>query len=153
MIPGPNVYQKVELQKLYHAVMKRRYLPIEAMPVWARLNGIKFDGVSIERFCSHGGTDKGAAVVTKCEKFNGDPANDHYSSPEVLISVPPDMVLSPSLVESYSKSDRSLKELLEAIGDYGKVCFMIFIFLFHLHAIIFQHVTTYSSFLETSFDI
>lgn len=104
--------------------MKRRYLPIEAMPVWARLNGIRFDGVAIERFCSHGGTDKGAAVVTKCEKFNGDPVNDHYFSPETLISVPPDKVLSPSLVESYSKSDRSLKELLEAIGDYGKVCFI-----------------------------
>lgn len=118
--------------------MKRQYLPIEAMPAWARFNGIKFDGVAIERFSSTNedsdGTDKGAAVVTKGEKFNGDPANDNNSSPEVLISVPPDMVLSPSLVESYSKSDRSLKEVLEAVGDYGKVCFV-----FHT---LFWHVTT-----------
>jgi hypothetical protein len=119
--------------------MKRQYLPIEAMPAWARLNGIKFDGVAIERFCSNNdsdGTDKGAAVVTKGEKFNRDPANDNNSSPEVLISVPPDMVLSPSLIESYSKSDRSLKEVLEAVGDYGKVCIL---FIFHTTS---WHVTT-----------
>ncbi|KAL1969478.1 hypothetical protein VTN77DRAFT_8916 [Rasamsonia byssochlamydoides] len=99
--------------------MKRQYLPIEALTSWARLNGITFHGVAFEHFRSTDGTDKGSAVIAKEGKYNGDPESEE-SRPEILIRVPPDMVLSLSLVDSYAKSDRYLREVLEAVGDYGR---------------------------------
>lgn len=101
--------------------MKRQYLPIEALPAWARLNGITCHGVAFERFRSaDDGADKGSAVIAKEAKYNGDPASEE-SRPEILIRVPPDMVLSLALVDSYAKSDRYLREVLEAVGEYGRV--------------------------------
>ncbi|KAL1885435.1 hypothetical protein Plec18167_000929 [Paecilomyces lecythidis] len=99
--------------------MKREYLPIEALPAWARLNGISFNGIAFERFRSEDGTDKGSGVVATEEKYNGDPESEE-SKPEFLITVPSDMVLSLGLVQNYAKSDRYLREVLEAVGDYGK---------------------------------
>jgi hypothetical protein len=100
--------------------MKREYLPIEALPAWAKLNGISFNGVAFERFRSEDGTDKGSGVVATEEKYNGDPESEE-STAEMLITVPLDMVLSLGLVQNYAKSDRYLREVLEAVGDYGKV--------------------------------
>ncbi|KAJ9351864.1 hypothetical protein C8Q69DRAFT_267476 [Paecilomyces variotii] len=99
--------------------MKREYLPIEALPAWSKLNGISFNGVAFERFQAEDGTDKGSGVVATEEKYNGDPESEE-SKPEFLITVPPDMVLSLDLVQNYAKSDRYLREVLEAVGDYGK---------------------------------
>lgn len=101
--------------------MKRQCLPIEALPAWARFNGITFNGVAFQRFRSEDGTDKGSGVVATETKFGGDPENED-TGPEILITVPRDMVLSLGLVESYAKSDRYLKEVLEAVGDHGRVC-------------------------------
>ncbi|KKA20475.1 SET domain protein, partial [Rasamsonia emersonii CBS 393.64] len=99
--------------------LQRQYLPIEALPAWARLNGIICHGVAFECFQSSDGTDKGSAVIAKEEKYNGDPASED-SRPEILIRVPPDMVLSLELVDSYAKSDRYLREVLDAVGEYGR---------------------------------
>ena len=41
--------------------------------------------------------------------------------PKILLTVPKDLVLSQSLVEEHAKSDRHLREILEAVGDFGKV--------------------------------
>jgi hypothetical protein len=103
--------------------MKRQYLPIEALPAWTRLNDITLHGVAVEHFRSTDGTDKGSAVIAKEEKYNGDPASEE-SRPEILIKVPPDMVLSLPLVDNYAKSDRYLRQVLEAVGDYGRVRFL-----------------------------
>ncbi|KAL2004113.1 hypothetical protein VTN02DRAFT_6577 [Thermoascus thermophilus] len=99
--------------------MKRQFLPIEALPAWAKLNGITFNGVAFQRFRSEDGTDKGSGVVATESKFGGDPENED-TKPEYLITVPRDMVLSLGLVENYAKSDRYLKEVLDAVGDYGR---------------------------------
>lgn len=111
--------------------MKRQYLPIEALPAWARLNGITFHGVAFEKLVASSSNsdpdaaeDKGSAVVATEEKYNGDPGDDddETSRAEILVKVPPDMVLSLRFVEDCAKVDRYLRDVLEAVGDYGRVC-------------------------------
>jgi len=110
--------------------MKRQYLPIEVLPAWARLNGITFHGVAFEKLVASSSTsdpdaaeDKGSAVVATEEKYNGDPGDDddENSRAEILIRVPPDMVLSLGFVENCAKVDPYLRDVLEAVGEYGRV--------------------------------
>lgn len=98
--------------------MRQQDLPIDTLPAWARLNGVSLSGVVFRRLQADDGTDKGCAVVATEARGDGD---DH-SHPEVLISVPSDMVLSLESVSNYAKSDRYLREVLEAVGDFGRVC-------------------------------
>jgi hypothetical protein len=102
--------------------MKRQCLSIESLPAWARLNGIEFPGVAFDRFPhSEGGTlNKGTSVIVKEEKSSAGLTGDQ-SFPLMLIRVPPDLILSLQSVKSYAKSDRYLREVLEAVGDFGRV--------------------------------
>ncbi|KAK2764440.1 hypothetical protein FQN54_009134 [Arachnomyces sp. PD_36] len=106
--------------------MKRQYLPIETLPVWAKLNNVIFNGVEVKHQYSDDGSDKGSGVVVTSEKLildgegTGDAECDDARQPGVLISVPPDLVLSLDLVETCAKSDRYLREVLEAVGEYGR---------------------------------
>lgn len=93
--------------------MRRQTLPIPALPGWARLNGIEFDGVAIERLTDHG-IDKGSAVVAKGELTG-------KGGEEQLMSVPKDMILSLEAAWNYAKSDKHLREVLEAMGDFARV--------------------------------
>lgn len=100
--------------------MRRQYLPIGMLPAWARFNGVSLSGVAIRRLEADDGADKGCAVVATEEKGTGD--SDSQSHPETLIGIPSDLVLSLESVGNYAKADRYLQELLEAIGDFGRVC-------------------------------
>jgi hypothetical protein len=101
--------------------MKREYLPIETLPVWARLNGITFNDVQIRHLQTEGGVDKGSAVVATGKKPVKTSVDEGEIVPEILITVPRDLVLSLELVETYAKSDHHLKEVLDALGDYARV--------------------------------
>ena len=94
--------------------MKREFLPVEALPPWARLNGLSVSDVAFRRLQAEDGTDKGSAIVATEAKGNGDMPSD------VLLRIPSDLVLSLEAVDA--KSDRYLREVLEAVGDFGKVC-------------------------------
>jgi len=96
--------------------MKREFLPVEALPPWARLNGLSVSDVAFRRLQAEDGTDKGSAIVATEAKGNGDMPSD------VLLRIPSDLVLSLEAVDAYAKSDRYLREVLEAVGDFGKVC-------------------------------
>lgn len=100
--------------------MRRESIPIEAIPAWARLNGVSLSGVAFRRLQSEDGTDKGNAVVATEQRCNGDPVGED-SHPEILIGVPSDLVLSLESVGTYAKSDRYLRGVLEAVGDFGRV--------------------------------
>jgi hypothetical protein len=98
--------------------MKREYLPIEALPAWQRLNGIVTTGVEFRKLGSNEhGTDKGSAIVATEAKTSSE--ND--AKPEILIQIPGDVVLSLETVHNYAKSDRYLRDVLEATGDFGRV--------------------------------
>lgn len=94
-------------------MMRRQTLPITALPVWAQLNGIDFHGVGIERLVDHG-IDKGSAVVARREL-------SRKEENERLMLVPKDLILSLEAVGNYAKSDKHLREVLEAVGDSARV--------------------------------
>lgn len=98
--------------------MKRGYLPLGSLPAWIKLNGIESNGVTFQQLgSSESGADKGNALVAIENKFS----SESDVSPEILLRVPSDLVLSLETVHDYSKSDHHLREVLEAVGDFGRV--------------------------------
>lgn len=100
--------------------MKHEYYPIETLPSWIKLNGVSVNGIAFRKLQADDGTDKGSAIVGTEVKPTGN-AEGSEVEPEVLLRVPTDLVLSFDFVEEYSKSDRQLREVLEAVGDFGRV--------------------------------
>ena len=99
--------------------MKHDYLPVETLFPWTKLNGIVVNGIAFRKLRADDGTDKGSAIVATEERSGGEPGSDE-AQPE-LLQVPSDLVLSQGFVENYAKSDRQLREVLEAVGDFGRV--------------------------------
>lgn len=95
-------------------MLNRLFLPIEALPAWARLNGIKFNDIEFQKL------KFGSGIVAKADKEYSS-AQEAEGEPEILMTVPPDMVLSLDLVHEFAKSDPYLKAVLEASGDFGWV--------------------------------
>lgn len=92
--------------------MKREHLSIESLPAWARLNGISVSRIAFKRL-QIDGTDKGSAIIAEGRQ-------DSHSK-DVLLQIPSDLILSLEAVDTYAKSDRYLREVLEAVGGFGKV--------------------------------
>ncbi|KOC12703.1 hypothetical protein AFCA_007237 [Aspergillus flavus] len=99
--------------------MKREYLPIETLSAWTRLNGISVDGVTFRKVRTEDGIDKGCAIVATGEKSNESSETGEVDA-ETLLRVPSDLILSLRLVETHAKSDRYLREVLDAVGDFGR---------------------------------
>lgn len=89
-------------------MMHLQKLPVSAIPAWAKVNGISFNGVTISPLTN----DRGLGVV-------GDGGNSDRTGP--LMLVPADLILSVQNVFTYAKSDQHLREVLEAAGDYSRV--------------------------------
>ena len=81
--------------------------PKNSLLPWARLNGCQFNGVTVDTV-----EGKGLAVI-------GEKYLDDQSAP--LMTVSRDMILSKDTIELYAKSDRYLREVLEALGSFGQV--------------------------------
>lgn len=98
--------------------MKREYFPLESLPAWLKLNGIIAKGISFGKLDSgEKDTGKGNGIVATRDQASA----DSDASPTVLLQVPPDLVLSLYAVHDYAKSDQNLREVLEAVGGFGKV--------------------------------
>ncbi|KAI9771944.1 MAG: hypothetical protein M1835_006337 [Candelina submexicana] len=92
--------------------MKRHILPLDCLPAWAEFNHIVFNGVEI-RTSSQG---RGLAVVATRE-FKADGV---MNGMDPFITVPKDLILSLEAVEGYAKSDKWLREVLEARGEWAR---------------------------------
>jgi hypothetical protein len=95
--------------------MRRHCLPIEHLRAWATLNDVKFNDTCIERITNPDGQHKGAGLFA---------ARDFETSLDFetfLLSVPHELVLSVDLVHDYAKSDGHLRDVLEAVGEFGRV--------------------------------
>lgn len=91
-------------------MLTRSFLLVEeALPAWASLSGIQLHGVKFAKL------ENGTGVAATEDQENSE------SQARILLTVPPDMVLSLETVHGYAKSDRYLSEVLEALGDFGRV--------------------------------
>jgi hypothetical protein len=85
--------------------------PIEALPTWATFHGVKAIGVTIGPLA--GFEERGSTVIA---------ARDlQCSNIEPLLFVPRDLIISRENIELLARSDRHLREVLEAIGEFGRV--------------------------------
>jgi hypothetical protein len=85
--------------------------PITEFPPWAEFNGIKFNGVEIGPL--PGFEHRGSTVIADRPLAS--------SKEEPLIVVPQDLIISRQNIEVFAKSDQHLKELLDALGEFGRV--------------------------------
>lgn len=82
--------------------------PLGYFPAWANLNGVRFNGVAVSKTQ----TGKGTGLIASAE----------ISQPDVvLMKVPQTLILSLENVWIFAKSDRHLREVLEAVGEYSRV--------------------------------
>ncbi|RHZ54447.1 SET domain-containing protein [Aspergillus thermomutatus] len=111
--------------------MRRDYLPIEALPPWTKLNGISLEGIAFRKLHGEDGTDKGSAIVATAEK------NGEEAEADTLLTVPSELVLTFEFVHNHAKIDRYLREVLDAVGDFGRTArgaILIFLILQITHA-------------------
>lgn len=80
------------------------------IPDWASMNNVQLHSVSIE---ASGDSQKGSSLVAK-KSGTGSALNP-------LMTIPPNVVLCKETVYLHAKSDRVLKEVLDAIGEFGQV--------------------------------
>lgn len=116
----PNIFEE--------EIMRRHYLPIEQLRAWATLNDVKFNDTRIERITNPDGQHEGAGLFA---------ARDFEASHDFetfLLSVPHELVLSLDLVHDYAKSDGHLRDVLEAVGEFGRVGKMYGIRLFAMRS-------------------
>jgi hypothetical protein len=85
--------------------------PIDAFPAWAEFNGVKFNGVKIGPM--PGLEHRGSTVIANRPLAAG--------KEEPLIVVPPELILSRQNIDGFAKADQHLKEVLEGLGDFGRV--------------------------------
>jgi hypothetical protein len=85
--------------------------PIETLPTWAEFAGVKFNSVKVGPL--PGFEDRGSTVIADgiLEGGKVDP----------LLVVPKDLIISRQNIEILAKSDNALRDVLEALGDFGRV--------------------------------
>lgn len=88
--------------------MHRASFPLSYFPAWAELNHVHFNGVAVSTM-SNG---KGSGLVATAETSEPD---------QILMTVPQALILSLEKVWILAKSDRHLREVLEAVGDWSRV--------------------------------
>jgi len=86
--------------------------PINRLEPWAKLSGVTFDGVKIGPLA--GFESRGSSVIAT-RQFDAGPQNP-------LVVVPQELVLSLRNVQSYAKRCKPFGEILDALGDFGRVC-------------------------------
>lgn len=86
--------------------MHRETLPSSQLAAWTRLNNVQSNGVMITTMLGN----RGLGLVATAESDN-----------PLLMTVPSELVLSLEIVWIYAKSDRYLRQILEATGDYSRV--------------------------------
>lgn len=85
-------------------------LPLEAILPWAMLNNVSFDRTLPGTVAGSGG-----ALLAKSA------LDGNTDSSSVLLTVPRDLILSLNRVQEHAKTDRDFREVLESLGDFGRV--------------------------------
>lgn len=85
-------------------------LPQDAFLSWAMLNDVSFDRTVPGVIPGRGG-----ALLAK-EELDAD-----EDMSNVLLTVPKDLILSLERVQEHAKTDKDFREVLESLGDFGRV--------------------------------
>jgi len=85
--------------------------PVDTLPTWANFHGVAFNHVSIGPLPGFEG--RGSAVIADGELIGG--------KAEPLLVVPKELIVSRQNIDLFAKSDHHLRELLESLGDFGRV--------------------------------
>jgi hypothetical protein len=85
--------------------------PIDVLPRWASFHGVEFNHVKIGPLPGY--ESRGSTVIADQKLVGG--------SVEPLIIVPKELIVSRRNIKLFSKSDHHLREVLEALGDFGRV--------------------------------
>jgi len=83
--------------------------PIESLEQWASFNGVQYNGISVGVI--PGQEERGSAIRLASSIAEDKP----------LMLVPKDLIISEENVYLHAKSDKHLREVLEAVGDFGQV--------------------------------
>lgn len=86
-------------------------LPVDTLPVWATLNDVSFDGVSIGPL--PGKEDRGSTVIAKRSLKGG------HEPP--LMTIPRDLILSLERIHQHAKSDSDFRAVLDGLDEFGRV--------------------------------
>ncbi|KAI9819683.1 MAG: hypothetical protein M1832_003917 [Thelocarpon impressellum] len=89
--------------------MRRDVLPPAVLCSWARLNGVRYDGIDI----NHLGEERGFAAIADRDLSPADEV-------QTLVTVPAGLILSAETVEGWSKVDAHLRQLLESVGELAE---------------------------------
>ncbi|KAL1593473.1 hypothetical protein SLS59_009354 [Nothophoma quercina] len=84
--------------------------PIDTLPIWATFHGVSFNGIKVGPL--PGFEERGSTVIADRELEGG--------KVEPLLVVPKELIISRQNIELIAKSDRRLREVLEAAGDFGR---------------------------------
>lgn len=85
-------------------------LPPPAFTPWAHLNGVQFHDVKPGHIAGRGS----ALIASKAVTNSAEGA-------ECLLTVPKDLILSLEQILEQAKVDRDFREVLESLGDFGRV--------------------------------
>lgn len=85
-------------------------LPVEALPGWARLNGLEFLNCKLDLV-----GDKGIGLVATHE-LSLAAGDAGLNDDKPLLKVPRDMALSAETIEDFAKTDQNFRQLLDAVG-------------------------------------
>lgn len=85
-------------------------LPIDALPAWARLNGVNFLNVELQQI-----DGKGLGLVAT-QRLSLTAGHEGAKDDAPLLKVPRDLVLSTGTVDLYAKVDQNFRRLLDAAG-------------------------------------
>ncbi|KAF4538639.1 Set domain-containing protein [Lasiodiplodia theobromae] len=85
-------------------------VPVSALRVWADLNDVTFNAISVGPL--PGFELRGSTVIADGALSSG--------NAEPLMIIPRDLVLSLEAVRMHAKSDQHLRELLDALADFGR---------------------------------
>lgn len=87
--------------------------PVETLPKWATFHGVQFNGIRVGPL--QGYEERGSTVIADRELEGG--------KDEPLLVVPKDLIISRLNIDLHAKSDQHLREVLDALGDFGRVWF------------------------------
>lgn len=84
--------------------------PIEGLPTWASFHGVNFNDIQVGPL--PGFEERGSTVIA-ARKLSGE-------EEEPLMTIPKELILSKQTVELIAKADQHLREVLQALDDFGR---------------------------------